>query len=247
MTNGAAGPIFFLMLKFQLGDPAQPTGNLLVYCLVQGENPIQSGDQVLACHVAVSFVGAQDSNFPVVIFPPISAADLNELEALAARDDRLDIVATEDYVAPSEDEREDYMRRRMEQLNELVLAYVELCRNRFEKQSPAPTQRRLSRPPAPPALPEPQIPDTEGRLIEELEKALSSPAEQSLKRELDRVLRNATRRFPQFDTDNLLRDVERGGRPLAELYLEKFRAIVAERYEEAATIQTRIQKLAGAR
>ncbi|MBX7057812.1 MAG: hypothetical protein K1X75_07065 [Leptospirales bacterium] len=229
------------MLQFESGNPEKPSGNLLVYCEVRGENPIEPEDGVLACHIAVSFVGAQESNFPVVIFPPISAADLSELETLAARDDRLDIVRTEDYIAPAEEEREDYMRRRMEQLNELVLAYVELCRKRFAAGAP-PSGRRLRALPSPPSAPEPQTPNSESRLFEEMEQALSGSGDSASRDRLDSLLRHAMQRFPQFDTGNLLRDLKAGGLDLARLYLKKFRAIQAERYEEAASLQSDIQK-----
>ncbi len=61
--------------------------------------------------------------------------------------------------------------------------------------------------------------------------------------ELNRVLRFIASNYPRYDIHNFKRTLSRSQTELPRLYLQKFRAIYTEAYEQAAEIQSAIRQL----
>ncbi|MCB1179253.1 MAG: hypothetical protein KDK36_16855, partial [Leptospiraceae bacterium] len=113
------------------GSTSNPTGNLLVYCHVIGENPFQHGSEVIASNVVVSFLKINE-NLPVVTFPPVSYDTMDELQEVIYQNSEIyDIAKLPDFRMPSDkDEGNKYLQERMEQYNQFVMKYVELCKSK---------------------------------------------------------------------------------------------------------------------
>ncbi|MCR9143310.1 MAG: hypothetical protein NXI24_13740 [bacterium] len=69
----------------------------------------------------------------------------------------------------------------------------------------------------------------------------SVPAE--MPDELNRVIHFIASNYPRYDIHNFQRILNRGKPDLPKLYLQKFRAIYTEEYEQAAEIQSTIRRL----
>lgn len=234
------------MLSFQKGDSGHPGGNLLVYSHVRGENPVAPGARLLSCNVVVSFLSVQANHFPVVIFPPVGLESEDELDRLIALNPRYDVVQLEDFEVPAGADEGAYVKERLEELNACVMEYVELCRDfiaRLERNAATPPRivRRADESGGPQAADQPV---DEEQALERLEACLDrAPVEESSKPELEQLIRFIESRYPQYDVRNLWGAFGRGAADLSRLYLQKFRAIHAERYEEAAAIQDAILRL----
>jgi hypothetical protein len=60
------------------GNIENPTGNLILYARVVGENPFEPDHEYIASNVVVSFLRINNS-LPVVTFPPVSFKTLEEM------------------------------------------------------------------------------------------------------------------------------------------------------------------------
>lgn len=212
-----------------------PTGNLVLYCYVRGENPFEADHEIIASNVVVSFIKMGD-NFPVVTFPPISYKTIEDLKKVILESgDTHDVAKLPVFELPfNKDEAEKYVQYRMEQYNTAVMRYVDLCRNK-EK---------------------PEIKFTGEKDIDYL-MALTNLSykfrnskglgKEAIKTEVDELLQSFSIRYPQYDTENyrlaLLYPGEKG-EELTSLYLKKFNAISQEKYEEASTYKQKIDSIA---
>ncbi len=220
---------------FEKGSKSNPTGNLIVYCYVVGENPIQHGGRVIASNVVVSYLKIGD-NFPVVTFPPVSFDSIEELRAVILENgDSYDIIHISDFEMPLEQEKANiYIQERMDQFNNLVMKYVDMCKSK-EKNPP---------------------PVFEGDGVKDYLDALAKLsmqyrksqgiAREAAKLKVDRLLEKFSSNHPQYDLDNYKRVLAypgQKGEDLAELYLRKYDAISGEKYEIASDLKQRIQEI----
>ena len=218
------------------GSVSNPSGNLILYCKVIGENPFQAGCNVIASNVVVSFMKINE-NLPVVTFPPVSFPELTDLQkAIAANSEMYDIARLPDFILPdNKDHVNKYMQDRMEQYNSFVFRYVELCKNKEKSKSV-------------PVLGD-SADDFLSQLAETSKEFRSSNglAKEIAKTRIERISQEMAGRFPQFDVHNFKHAIFAypgpKGEELARLYLKKFHAIQEEAYEVASEIKIVINDL----
>lgn len=123
-----------MKLYFERGDKKNPSGNLLIYTKIKGENPIEPGKQIFAANVYISIL-SQEENLPVVTFPPIPYKEKSEMMKHLVNQDNIDIIKLDDFEFPLEiDEVDGYLTRQLEYFHEAVDEYVEIYSKRFKKE-----------------------------------------------------------------------------------------------------------------
>lgn len=217
------------------GSKDRPTGNLIIYCHVIGENPFHPGLQVIASNVVVSFLKINE-NYPVVTFPPISFSTIEDLrKILFHNDDLYDLIKIPEFRMPEDKSLgQVYIQERMDQYNHFVMRYVELCKNR-DKQ------------------PKPEV------IIEGAKEYLEALTNLSTEFRTSTGLTKDTTQmkitgliekfspvYPQFDLENYQRALffsGQKGETLVQLYIQKFYAIQSEKYEKASDLKKQIIEL----
>lgn len=227
------------MLEFYRGNPEAPTGSLLFYCRVRGPNPFAPDAKLLICHVVVSYLGVRSNNFPVVVFPPSALDAEQEFYDLLELDEESDVVRLEDFEIPEGKAESDYMNERLERFNDRVYEYVEMYRKQLDKKL-----KRVSSglkdplfPDQPLLIPGPTMDDTTA--IQSIEQCIRDGF--SDKQSLTHAIDFLKSRHPQLDMINLEAAARQDDVQLSSLYLDKFKAILAEKYEDAARIQVQIR------
>lgn len=224
-------------MLLEKGSEKNPTGNLILYSYVIGENPFQPGYAIIASNVVVSFLKVND-NFPVVTFPPVSYHSIDELKKVVAEyGDIHDIIKLPDFIMPEGKENGNrYIQQRMEQYNNIVVKYVELCRNQ-EKSGILDSELKG---------------DGVTSYLDALAKlslqyrTSKGLAKEALKLKVDKLIHRFSTVYPQYDLDNYkiaMMYPGKKGDELASLYIQKFNAISTENYETASILKRRIQEL----
>lgn len=251
------------MLEFVKGNAEEPTGNLIVYCYVNGRNPFHPGGKIILSNVVVSFLSARTNMFPVVVFPPVSLMTEDDLDQVLEINEFSDVMQLYDFEMPEgEEEGQNYVNERMSHFNQVVMEYVEYCRGyigariRDDDFLPEPQEFEadftLEAPAA--AGPERQaeenalstLPDDEKSTLENLERLMGHAPRNQEDSHFRNVVRHIEARYPKYDIRNFLRglqvrqSVDAG---LHSLYMKKFWAIYEENYEQAARIQGKINRL----
>jgi hypothetical protein len=222
---------------FEKGSKQNPSGNLILYCNVNGENPVQPGGRIIASNVVVSFLKLGD-NFPVVTFPPIALPSLDDLKKLIDINlEAYDIVRLPDFELPdNKEEANRYIQEQMERFNQVVMRYVDFCKAREKK--PVDTFDK-------------EIQGVDGylealaNLSMELRKS-SGLAREATQLKVDRIVHKFSSSHPQYDVDNFKKALEfpgNQGDELIGLYLKKFNAISVENYEVASNLKRKITEI----
>jgi hypothetical protein len=218
------------------GSTAYPTGNLIVYSKVIGENPFHAGYEIIASHIVVSFLKINE-NMPVVTFPPISFPSLIELqEAISKNMEFYDIAKLPDFIMPEDTEAGNrYLKERMEQYNNFVLRYVELCKNKEKNMT------KLN-----------QTVDENNNFTYLLEESLNYRSSTGLSKEIskqkfEKIIQDISIKYPTLDLENYKNVIYSfpgsKGDELASLYLKKFNAIQREDYEKASQLKQKIHDI----
>lgn len=220
---------------FEKGSKNNPAGNLIVYCNVNGENPLQPGGRIIASNVVVSFLKIGD-NFPVVTFPPVSLDSMDELRQIISENgDLYDVIKLPDFDMPENKEKANqYIQDRMENFNSLVMKYVDLCKNK-ERNSQAIIEGDGIR----------DYLDALAKLSLQFRKS-SGLAREAARMKVDKLVDNFAVRHPQYDLENYKRALSypgQKGEELAGLYLKKYTAISGEEYEKASVLKQQIQEM----
>ena len=218
------------------GSKERPTGNLILYCYVIGENPFQPGSEIIASNVVVSFLKIND-NFPVVTFPPVSFQSIDELKKIIyTYDDLYDLVKLPDFRMPENKELgNQYIQERMEQYNHFVMRYVELCKNREKLNSTK--EESIS-----------GVTDYLEILTKLSTQFRTSTGltKDTTQMKLETLIDKFSNQFPQFDLQNYWKALlfpGSKGEKLTHLYIQKFYAIYNEKYETASDLKKEIQEL----
>lgn len=217
------------------GNIENPTGNLILYARVIGENPFEPDHEYIASNVVVSFLKINNS-LPVVTFPPVSFRTLEDLhKAIQVNSDAYDIARLPDFNLPMEKERVGrYLQERMDNFNTFIARYVEYC-----KQKGMSSQKNLEN-------------DFHSYFKELLETSLMYKNSSGLTKEIaksrvDNLVSEISLKFPTLDVENYKNAIFKYsgnvGDELATLYLKKFQAIYQEDYEIASQLKKRIQEL----
>jgi hypothetical protein len=218
------------------GSLSNPTGNLVVYARVIGENPFDPDCEYIASNVIISYLRQGDS-LPVVTFPPVSFPDLTALQNVLNRySDTYDIIRLKDFIMPSEKEAiNEYLRERMDEFNQIIAKYVELCKNKEKNKE---KEKKYE-----------EIYDFFKELVEYSVQYRSSTGltKEIAKAKVNSLAKEISNRYPAFDIDNYINVIYKYkgqiGDELATLYLKKFQAIHKEEYEKASQLKRQIQNL----
>ncbi|MBI39679.1 MAG: hypothetical protein CMF59_08770 [Leptospiraceae bacterium] len=233
------------MLDFVKGDSQAPTGNLIAFCQVIGKNPFETDGAIIAIHVVVSNISARENSFPVVVFPPVSLKNEQELSRVISFQGKCDVVRLEDFKIPSEQQEQEYMNDRLEQFNDLVRDYVDLYQRYHEKIAPKLSEEiKLLTGPTSTRSEEAQPTEGEQATLEKLQELLKTGAGPV---DFTPVIRHIEKNFPQYDIQNFEKNIHQDQTEIASLYIKKFFAIHEERYEAAALFQARIMQMESAR
>lgn len=225
-------------MNFERGSKSNPTGNLIAYCHVFGENPIAPGGNIIASNVVVSFLKIGD-NFPVVTFPPVALSSKEELMKILSENMELyDVVQLPDFQMPDQKEMgNQYIQERMEQFNSMVMRYVEFCKSKEKKQAKNSVVNHF---------------ETGSEPLEALAnlsleyRKTSGLAREATRLKMDRIVDYFHNNLPQLDIDNFQKALTIPGKigdELVGLYLQKFNAIQIENYETASDIRRRILEI----
>lgn len=217
------------------GNIDNPTGNLILYAKVIGENPFEPDHEYIASNVVVSFLKINNS-LPVVTFPPVSFKTLEDLhKAIQVNADAYDIARLPDFILPTEKEKVSrYLQERMDNFNSFIARYVEHCKqkeNSFIRHS------------------ENDFHEYFRELLETsvMYKNSSGLTKEIAKSKVDNLVSKISVRFPTLDVENYKNAIFKYngnvGDELASLYLKKFQAIYQENYEIASQLKKRIQEL----
>lgn len=227
------------MLDFERGSKDNPTGNLILYCNVIGENPVPPGGGIIASNVVVSALKVGD-NFPVVTFPPVALPSVYELRAqLEPNIEAYDIIRLPDFELPEKQEEVNaYIQMQMERYNQVVLKYVEYCKKKHSSESKIFFQ---------------PVENLSVNDYLELLTVLSSEyrvsdgkAKESVLNKLDQVVEKFSSQHPEYDLVNFKRALRlpgNQGEKLIHLYLQKFNAISTENYEDASKLKKEIEEI----
>lgn len=224
-------------MNFERGSKSSPSGNLIAYCHVQGENPIAPGGKLIASNVVVSFLKLGD-NYPVVTFPPIALSSKEELLSILTHTIHLyDVVQLPEFRMPTDKEEANaYIQERMEQFNAMVMRYVEFCKAKEKKQkSDVPDKNESSD----------ESLETLANLSMEF-RSSSGIAREATRLRMDRFVSTFESSHPQFDVHNFKKALlypGQAGDELVGLYIQKFDAIRLENYENASDLRRKIQAI----
>ncbi|TGN17659.1 hypothetical protein [Leptospira idonii] len=221
-------------MNFERGSKPNPTGNLIAYCHVFGENPIAPGGKIIASNVVVSFLKIGD-NYPVVTFPPVALSSKDELLKILSDNIQLyDVVQLPDFQMPEEkDQANQYIQERMEQFNSMVMRYVEFCKSKEKKMSTVVDDKIEG-------IAQPL--ETLANLSLEFRNS-SGIAKEATRLKMDRIVDYFQNHHPQLDIDNFRKALVFPGKlgdELVSLYIQKFNAIQIENYEDASDLRRRI-------
>ncbi len=221
-------------MNFERGSKPNPTGNLIAYCHVFGENPIAPGGKIIASNVVVSFLKIGD-NYPVVTFPPVALSSKEELLKILTENIHLyDVVQLPDFQMPeNKDQSNQYIQERMEQFNSMVMRYVEYCKAKEKKQATGGAEKLEG-------FNQPL--ETLANLSLEF-RSSSGIAKEATRLKMDRIVDYFQNHHPQLDIDNFQKALAFPGKlgdELVSLYIQKFNAIQIENYEGASDLRRRI-------
>lgn len=226
-------------MVFEKGSNRNPTGNLILYCNVIGENPVQPGGGIIASNVIVSFLKL-GANYPVVTFPPVALPTVADLRNIIdVNIDAYDIIRLPDFEMPeSQEAANQYIQEQMEKFNQVVMRYVEFCKKREKNQ---------------PVIKPEDLPNSgvEGYLEALANLSLEYRASTGLAKEatqlkVERIVNSFSSEHPQYDVDNFRKALNfpgNQGEELIRLYLKKFNAISTENYEDAVQFKRKIEEI----
>ncbi|MDF3821898.1 hypothetical protein P3G55_18485 [Leptospira sp. 96542] len=223
-------------MNFERGSKPNPTGNLIAYCHVFGENPIAPGGKIIASNVVVSFLKIGD-NYPVVTFPPVALSSKEELMKILSENINLyDVVQLPDFQMPENKENANqYIQERMEQFNAMVMRYVEFCKAKEKKNHTTAENIDQSSQPL------------EALASLSLEfRNTSGIAREATRLKMDRIVDYFHDNHPNLDIDNFKKALTVPGKlgdELISLYIQKFNAIQIENYETASDLRKRILEI----
>ncbi|TGL21870.1 hypothetical protein EHQ46_08475 [Leptospira yanagawae] len=225
-------------MNFERGSKPNPTGNLIAYCHVFGENPIAPGGKIIASNVVVSFLKIGD-NYPVVTFPPVALPSKEELMKILSDNIHLyDVVQLPDFQMPENKEQANqYIQERMEQFNSMVMRYVEFCKAKEKKTQNQNLSDQLEQ------VSEPL--ETLANLSIEFRNT-SGIAREATRLKMERIVDYFHNNHPTLDIDNFKKALSVPGKvgdELVGLYIQKFNAIQIENYETASDLRKRILEI----
>lgn len=219
------------------GNPSSPAGTLIAFAEVDGHNPISADARYLAVHIVVSSLAALRSHYPVVVFPPAAYRDRNQLDRMIDFSGRCDVLQLPVFCVPAGMSDEEYIQKRMDDLNQIVEDYVDLVQKSFAVLAQEQGWQIVPL--------ELDFDDLDedldlGSSLSRLERLIERKAAYE---SYSPVIHYIKSHHPELDVWNFEQLVRNARLDVAALYVQKFRAIAEERYEAAAFFQTRIEDM----
>lgn len=118
-------------MKYIKGNSKSPTGILVAFSEVKGENPIDPNAKILAVQVVVSPLSAHQYNYPVVVFPVSAFSDKNHFFKIVDFIGSCDVIQLPDFQVPKNLSDEEYLKERMKMLNEIIQSYVDNYQRKY--------------------------------------------------------------------------------------------------------------------
>lgn len=222
------------------GDPSKPAGTLIAFAEVDGHNPVTVGARYLAVHIVVSSLAALRSHYPVVVFPPAAYKDRNQLDHMIDFSGLCDVIQLPVFCVPAGMSDEEYIQKRMDDLNQIVEDYVDLVQKSFARLA---QEQGWQITPLDLDFDEPEEDMDLGSSLRRLERLIERKAAYE---SYTPVIHYIKSHHPELDVWNFEQLVRNARLDVAALYVQKFRAIAEERYEAAAFFQTRIEDMGSA-
>ena len=223
-------------MKFEKGNKKEPTGNLIVYCNVIGQDDVEIEDKIIVVNIVVSMLKLQGGN-PVVSFPPVPLKDETELVGIISRHiDKYDIIKLPDFELPNSGKKiRNYFKKRMKELNQIALEYVSFCNNFEEKKKEETIAESLNF----------QMNDYISNLanLSLGFRKFKGLTKQVTLMQVENLIEKFSQKYPQFDLDNFQKALSKPGtkgEQLITLYLQKFKAISNKNYEQASYLNKQI-------
>lgn len=118
-------------MKYIKGNSKSPTGTLIAFSEVKGMNPIDPNAKVLAVQVVVSPLSAHHYNYPVVVFPVSAFSDKEHFMKIVNFIGNCDVIQLPDFQIPKNQSEEEYLKERMQILNEIIQEYVDNYQKKY--------------------------------------------------------------------------------------------------------------------
>lgn len=228
-------------MKFEVGNPEEPTGNLVLYTNVLGQNPIEPGARIIAAHIVVSLI-ASPENIPAVTFPPLAFKEKDDLMAHLELIPAYDLYRMPDFQLPQEpDAAGDYINKRLDKVNDYVKEYVDICSTFMAEAGSKPRVR----PPAPDNIPE-ALDYMEKLSRKVLNTFKYGQSDNELLKKFEEYIsefENSHPEYPIYRLNRLVTNPTREAEKLLHLNFEQYRAILFENYEKAEQIHRDIQAM----
>jgi len=226
------------MQPFIRGDQHAPTGVLVAFAEVRGQNPLDPDGKFIAVHVSVSALSAHISHYPVVVFPPSSFRSRHDLDQVVEFIGNVDLIELEPFDDSTGASEDEYLQSRMDDFNRIVQEYVDLFQKRYSVMAKEAGIDLTSYSSITEILGDGEdMPLDLRSSLNELENLLEKKATIDQYRSVIGYIRS---HHPELDVWNFEQLVRSSKLEVAALYVKKFKAIAEERYEAAAFYQNRI-------
>lgn len=227
----------FNQFSFEFGDPKSPRGNCILYSAVYEDKHYFPDASWIASNIYVSYLPIKN-NLPVVAFPPVQIENPEDIFSVARQHD-MDVLRIPDFRPPNEEsEAKDYFKQKVEEFNDIVMAYVELCKRAEGKVSIEGTENGK------------KFGEDDLQKLNLLEKRFVNSLKEEESASVDSILgpyaNDDLLRDQRYDFQNLwslYHDSDAEKEKIIHLFFEKFRAISKENYEKAESIQNSIDRL----
>ncbi len=267
-------------MKYIKGNPENPTGSLIAFSEVKGYNPLDPNAKILAVHIVVSPLSAHTYNYPVIVFPVSSFTNKTQFFKIVDFIGNCDVIQLEDFKISDNENEEEYIKKRMKILNNVIQEYVDAFQKKyantiqeqdlaifdylfdFDSISISPKGNLNSKIKRKRIKENPLSLQNSLKNIEELLNTLETGSQTSRKTKT-KLAKNTSRKskvkieieqfkpyitfikkyHPEIDIINFEKALQDNNVQLANLYLQKYYAILDERYETAQYFQNKINQI----
>ena len=227
-------------MNFDVGDKSNPTGNLIIYCEVVGQNPVKADCKIISSNIFVSFLNIGE-NLPAITFPPVAYETFAGFKTHLKVIEKYDLIKIPLFQFPDHaDKAQKYINQRLQEVNEIVKDYVYICA-KFAKSF----FKNLTE--------EPDEDSTDLEKLDYLEKMTlnyladsSSSLNDEKYIDFGSLFNSFIGNKPQYPLHSLMNFVQLADSrvpKLVSLLFRQSKAIYHENYEEAKTLQPAIEEL----
>jgi hypothetical protein len=229
-------------MQFEYGSESAPKGNCFLYCAVINDKHYFPEASWIASNIYVSSLPMKDK-LPVVAFPPVGVGSPEQVFRIA-QDRDMDVIRVEDFAPPEDaDGAKKYFQSRVQEFNEIVMHYVELCNQVMNLEQGG---VQLQSGGGPQGLSGKDNMEKFKELEDRFLEAVREPEKQDLETILGPYVHDPLLKDQRFDFQNLravFPELDENRERVVSLFFKKFKAIYQENYEQAGRIQETIDSL----